>query len=128
LKIMLLYGNHYEWARYVEEIPNNKIIMLAWNDEGVEVYEYDDFHVFLKEISTGYHGEDGIMEILDDEGLNGEEIFNDFYNNDNKDYDEKIWKIIKMYTDNSEADGDSSSANLIIMNNKIIAGNNYNII
>lgn len=116
----------WEWAGYVEEIPNNKIIFLGWNDEGVEVWGFDDLHEFLKNITTMYWGEEQLMEKWDEEGLNGEEIFNDFYHNDNKGWDDKVLETLKMWINNSEADGDSSSASLLIMYNKIVAGNKDN--
>ena len=120
----------WEWASYVVEIPNQKIVFMDWNDEGVSTFGYDDFHEFLKEISTGYWGEDQLIEKLDENEGNGEEIFNDFYENDNKNLDIKIWEILKTWINNSEADGDSSSASLLIKDGKIIAGNpdNYYII
>lgn len=116
----------WEWANYIEEIPNNKIIFLGWNDEGIDVWGYNDFHEFLKDITTRYWGEDQLIELWDGEGLNGEEMFEDFYENDNRELDDKVLKTLKIWIDNSEADGDSNSANLLIMNNKIIAGNKDN--
>lgn len=117
-----------EWMRYKEDIPDNRIIHISWNDEGPYVLGFDDFHDFLKDIIIGFWGEESLIEKLNKKGLNGEKIWEDFYTKDNKKLDDEIWKELKIWIDNSEADGGSGSAVLLIIDGKIVAGNNYYII
>jgi hypothetical protein len=115
------YLEHY--FEYLEKIPQNKIIFIGWNDEGPNVWGYDDLYGFLKDITIGYWGENQIIEELDEIGYNGEEDFNNWYENGNdKNIENEIFKILKTWINNSEADGDSSDANCLIIHNKIVAG------
>jgi hypothetical protein len=117
------YLEHY--FEYLEEIPQNKIIFIGWNDEGPSVWGYDDLYKFLKDITIGYWGEEQIIEKLDENGYNGEEEFFNWYENgNNENIQNVIFEILKTWINNSEADGDSSDANCLIINNKIIAGEN----
>jgi hypothetical protein len=119
----------WEFNDYVKEIPKNKIIFISWNDEGPYVTGYEDLYEFLQEITTGYWGEDQIIEKLDQMGYDGERGFNKWYEDGDENIQKEIFNIIKQWIDNSEADGDSNSATCLIINGKIVAGedNTYNI-
>jgi hypothetical protein len=108
----------WEWASYVEEIKPSNIIFIGWNDEGPEVYdEFVNIYDFVQQIIVGYWGEYSFYEEF------GVEEVDQFLDGIDKTTNlNKYLNKLKQYIDNSEADGDSSSANVLIINNKIFAG------
>lgn len=122
------FNENYE-PEYLEEIPSAKIVFIDWNDEGPNTFDFDNMYEFIKDASSGYWDGSQFYEYLGDgnEEL-GEQIYNEFYTEHNEETMYKILEKLKQWIDNSEADGDSASACMLIINNKIVASGPYRII
>jgi hypothetical protein len=98
--------------------------MIYWDDEGPDSMAFDNKLEYVKEAIAGFWGEDGFIEYfgIEDEvnaaGDNWESVF-DKHVEDNLDmYYEELNKLIN----NSEADGDSASGVVLLVNGKVVAG------
>jgi hypothetical protein len=110
----------FEWADYLEEIPQLPIIFLSWNDEGVRVFAFKSKEQFVNSVGFEY------WNFFDNDSINIDD--RKYVNPDETLTAEGIvrgYNLLVNWIDDSEADGDSSSANMLIVNNKIIASGPY---
>jgi hypothetical protein len=110
----------WAYSDYLKEIPNSPFIFIGWNDEGPNVYSFNNKEEFVNSIGLQYH------DLFSQEDLpETSEYWDESKEAFTQKGVEEGYKILIEYIKNSEADGDSSEANMLIVNNKIIASGPY---
>ena len=109
---------------YMIDLKPGMYQMIYWDDEGPDYMNFDNKLEYVKESIARFWGEDGFIEYFGIEdyieaaGDNWESAF-DKHLEDNLDmYYEELNKLIN----NSEADGDSASGVVLLVNGKVVAG------
>ena len=109
---------------YMIDLKPGMYQMIYWNDEGPDYTNFDSKEEYIKDAIAGLWGEDhfieefGIEAQLDAAGDNWESVFNKHVEDNLDMYYEELNKLIN----NSEADGDSASGVVLLVNGKVVAG------
>jgi len=112
----------WDWhSDYLEEIPSKPIIFIGWNDEGPTVYDFDNKEEFVNGVGLGYHDLFSQGDLPDNA-----EYWDETEGKLTQKGVDEGYKVLLTYINNSEADGDSSEACMLIINHDIIASGPYN--
>ena len=109
---------------YMIDLKPGMYQMIYWNDEGPDYMNFDNKLEYVKDAVAGFWGEDhfieefGIEAELEAAGDNWESVFNKHVEDNLDMYYEELNKLIN----NSEADGDSASGVVLLVNGKVVAG------
>ena len=109
---------------YMIDLKPGMYQMIYWNDEGPDYMNFDNKLEYVKDAVAGFWGEDhfieefGIEAELEAAGDNWESVFNKHLEDNLDMYYEELNKLIN----NSEADGDSASGVVLLVNGKVVAG------